>query len=109
MKEQSVLGCGSYYDERHGVYIHWFDEREPWLVRHEVFHGTNRKKSIELGLYVFITPAAHNMANYGVHFNRPFEKHLQEVSQRRAMDYYGWSLDDWMKIIGRNYLNVEEL
>lgn len=104
MMEHSILGCGEWYDERYGVLIDWYDEREPWLVRHEVFHGPNRQKSIELGLYVFLSPDAHNMASYGVHFNRQFETYLQEVSQRRAMEYYGWTLDDWMRVIGRNYI-----
>lgn len=104
MKERSVLGCGEWYDERHGVLIRWYDEREPWLVRHEVFHGPNRQTSIRYGLYVFLPPDAHNMASYGVHLNRPFEKHLQEVSQQRAMEHYGWTLDDWMQIIGKNYV-----
>lgn len=104
MKEHSVLGCGEWYDERHGVLIDWYDEREPWLVRHEVFHGPNRQKSVEYGLYVFLSPEAHNMSNFAVHFNRPFEEYLQAVSQKRAMEHYGWTLDDWMKLIGRNYV-----
>lgn len=104
MKEHSILGCGEWWDERHGVEIHWYDEREQWLVRHEVFHGPNRQKSIEYGLYVFLRPEAHNMSNYAVHFNRQFEEYLQAVSQQRAMEYYGWELDDWMRVIGRNYI-----
>lgn len=104
MKEHSVLGCGEWYDKRHGVLISWYDHREPWLVRHEVFHGPNRQKSIEYGLYVFLRPEAHNMASYGVHFNRPFEAYLQMVSQSMAMAHYGWTLDDWMKLIGKNYI-----
>ena len=44
------------------------------------------------------------MSDYAVHFNRPFEKYLQEVSQKQAMEHYGWSLDDWMRVIGRNYI-----
>lgn len=104
MNEHSILGCGEWYDERNRVLIRWFDHREPWLVRHEVFHGPNRQKSIEYGLYVFLTPKAHNMSGYAVHFNRPFEEYLQAVSQQRAMEYYGWSLENWMRVIGRNYM-----
>lgn len=104
MKEHSIIGCGEWYDERHGVLIRWYDEREPWLVRHEVFHGANRKKSIELGLYVFLPPEAHNMSDYAVHFNRPFETYLQTVSQQRAMEHYGWTIDEFISIFGRNYI-----
>lgn len=104
LKEHSILGCGEWYDERHGVLIRWFDEREPWLARHEVFHGPNRKKSIELGLYVFLPPEAHNMSNYAVHFNRHFEEYLQAVSQQRAMEHYGWSVEDFIQRFGRSYV-----
>ena len=104
MKEHSILGCGEWFDEHHRVLIRWHDQREPWLVRHEVFHGPNRKTSIRYGLYVFLTPEFHNMSDFAVHYNRPFEEYLQAVSQRRAMVYYGWTLRDWMRIIGRNYI-----
>ena len=80
MREHSVLGCGEWYDELHGVMIRWYDEREPWLVRHEVFHGPNRQKSI------------------------PFEEYLQAVSQRRAMEHYGWSVEDFIQRFGRSYV-----
>lgn len=103
MKEHSILGCGVYYDGRHDVIISWFDHREPWLVRHEVFHGPNRQTSIRYGLYVFLPPKAHNMSEYAVHFNRYFEEYLQATSQKRAMEHYGWTLEDWMRVIGRNY------
>ena len=63
MKEHSILGCGEWYDERHGVLIRWYDEREPWLVRHEVCRGANRRESIEVGLYVFLPPEADNMSD----------------------------------------------
>jgi len=104
MDEHSILGCGSYRDDVHGIVIPWYDRREPWLVRHEVFHGANRQTSIRYGCYVFLTPEAHNMSSYGVHFNRPFELHLQRVSQVRAMKHYGWSMEDWYDIFGRSYL-----
>lgn len=104
MKEHGILGCGEWYDERHRVLIRWYDEREPRLVRHEVFHGPYRQKSIELGLYVFLTPESHNMSDYAVHFNRPFESYLKSVSQVRAMEHYGWSVDDFIQRFGRSYI-----
>lgn len=83
-------------------------ERRPGLHRHEVFFGTgNRQKSIDLGLVVFLTPEMHNMGNQGVHFNKIFDLQLKKIGQRAAMDEYGWSVDDFRKEFGRNYLEVE--
>ncbi|MBO5463761.1 MAG: hypothetical protein J6A49_10675 [Clostridia bacterium] len=73
--------------------------------RHEVFFGTgNRQKSIKLGLVVFLTPEMHNMSNYGVHFNKAFDYELKQIGQRAAMEKYNWSVDDFRREFGRNYL-----
>ena len=81
--------------------------REAGLVRHEVFFGTaNRKKSIDLGLVVFLTPKQHNMSNEGVHFNRDFDLQLKRIGQKTAMKYYGWSTSDFIREFGKNYLEV---
>jgi hypothetical protein len=80
-------------------------ERFEGSHRHEVFFGTgNRQKSIELGLVVFLTPAMHNMSNHGVHFNKAFDYELKQIGQRAAMDTYDWSIDDFRREFGRNYL-----
>lgn len=80
-------------------------ERRDGLVRHEVFFGTaNRKKSIDFGLVVFLTPEMHNMSNKGVHFNIEFDLQLKLIAQRTAMQYYGWSKEDFIKNFGRNYI-----
>ena len=74
------------------------------LHRHEVFYGTNRQKSIQYGLIVFLTPEMHNMSNYGVHFNSEFNLMLRQIGQKAAMEYYGWSIDQFKDIFGANYL-----
>lgn len=79
-------------------------ERYPGLHRHEVFFASNRQKSIELGLVVFLTPEMHNMSNQGVHFNREFDLELKKIGQQAAMDYYGWDIDEFREQFGRNYL-----
>lgn len=79
-------------------------ERFSGAHRHEVFFGANRQKSIEYGLVVFLTPAMHNMSNKGVHFNREFDLRLKQIGQRAAMERYGWTVDEFIKIFGRNYL-----
>ena len=80
-------------------------ERYGNLHRHEVFFGANRQKSIEYGLVVFLTPEMHNMSNYGVHFNRAFDLELKKIGQQAAMDYYGWDIEQFRGIFGKNYLD----
>lgn len=82
-------------------------ERREGLHRHEVFFGTgNRKKSIEYGLVVFLTPEMHNMSNFGVHFNRDFDLQLKEIGQRAAMEYYDWTVQDFIREFGANYIDT---
>ena len=79
-------------------------ERYGNLHRHEVFFGANRQKSIEYGLVVFLTPEMHNMSNYVVHFNRAFDLELKKIGQKAAMLAYHWTIDDFIREFGRNYL-----
>lgn len=73
--------------------------------RHEVFFGTgNRQKSIELGLVVFLAPEMHNMSDYGVHFNKAFDYELKKIGQKAAMEKYNWTVEDFRREFGRNYL-----
>ena len=79
-------------------------ERYGDLHRHEIFFGKNRQKSIDYGLVVFLTPEMHNMSNNGVHFNHEFDMELKQMGQRAAMDYYGWTIEEFREIFGKNYL-----
>jgi hypothetical protein len=80
-------------------------ERFEGSHRHEVFFGSaNRQKSIKLGLVVFLTPEMHNMSDYGVHFNKDFDNKLKQIGQKTAMEKYNWSIDDFIREFGKNYL-----
>lgn len=72
--------------------------------RHEIFFGKNRKKSIKYGLVVFLPPELHNASNAGVHFNHEFDMELKQAGQRVAMQYYGWDIDQFREVFGKNYL-----
>lgn len=82
----------------------WRNHREDDLVRHEVFFGKNRQKSIEDGLVVFLTPKLHNMSNYGVHFNPGFDKELKKVGQETWMKQNNKTVEDFIERYGKNYL-----
>lgn len=77
------------------------------LERHEIFFGKNRKKSIEDGLVVFLTPEQHRGYN-GVHGSGKngiaFNKKLKKLGQKTAMNYYGWTDEEFRKRYGKNYL-----
>lgn len=79
-------------------------ERRENLHRHEVFFGPNRQKSIKYGLVVFLLPELHNMSNQGVHFNKGFDDELKRIGQKAAMEYYGWTAEQFMDVFGKNYL-----
>lgn len=77
--------------------------------RHEVFEGRtgNRKKSIEDGLIIFLTPEMHRTGKYSVHKNPKYWKEvikIQEIAEKAWCDYYGKTKDDFLKRYGRNYL-----
>lgn len=73
--------------------------------RHEVFFGIrNRQKSIDDGLVVFLEPRLHNKSNKGVHYNKQFRDMMQKEAQKRWMEYYNKTIEDFIKRYGRNYL-----
>lgn len=72
--------------------------------RHEIFYGKNRQKSIEYGLIVFLRPEDHNMSNEGVHFNKTFDLYLKRLGQLTWMAYYNKTVDNFIKVFGKNYL-----
>ena len=80
------------------------NERKGNMHRHEIFFGKNRQNSIKYGLVVFLTPEMHNASKDGVHFNHTLDLLLKKMGQKVAMDYYGWSVEDFIRIFGKNYL-----
>ena len=71
---------------------------------HHIFNAANRKLSEKYGLKVHLCHDCHNEPPYGVHFNRRSEKWLKAEGQKEAMRYYGWSVEEFIEIFGRNYL-----
>lgn len=72
------------------------------LVRHEIFHGSNRRKSKELGLWVHLCPSCH-MRLHGQ--DAQIDRSLKIIGQQRAEAYYGWTAQQFRKIFGKNYSN----
>ena len=82
----------------------WRNVRFNGSHRHEVMFASNRKKSIEDGLVVFLEPKLHNMSQQGVHFNREFDLELKRVAQKIWCKYYNKTKEDFIKRYHKNYL-----
>lgn len=97
MKEFSIMPESSKYATK----------RFPGLERHEIFYGNNRRKSIEDGLVVWLTPDMHRGYN-GIHGSGKdgdrFRQELKQLGQQVAMDYYKWTEQDFIKRYGKSYL-----
>lgn len=79
--------------------------RTDWIETHHIFNGTaNRKKSEKYGLTVHLCHCCHNEPPNGVHFNSNRDLMLKRLAQEQAMEYYGWTIEDFIKIFGKNYL-----
>ena len=84
---------------------YWRNKRFEGSHRHEVFFGTaNRKKSIEDGLVIYLTPELHNMSDKGIHFNRSFDLWAKRVAERTWIEYYGLAVVEFVNRYGKNYL-----
>ena len=88
---------------------YWDNKRFPGSHRHEVFFGVrNRKKSIEDGLVIFLTPEMHNMSSKGIHYNWDFNLYAKQEAQATWMKYYNKTTKDFIARYGRNYLEEEK-
>lgn len=72
------------------------------LDEHHVYGGALRKKSEQYGLKVYI---CHDRCHLnGVHKDAGLNRTVQAIVQKRAMQHYGWSIDNFRNIFGRNYI-----
>jgi hypothetical protein len=74
------------------------------LHEHHVFFGTsNRKKSEQYGMKVWLCARHHNMSNEGVHFNKPLDNRLKKFAQEYFENHIG-TREDFIREFGRSYL-----
>lgn len=76
------------------------------LDRHEVYGGANRQKSKALGLWVMLCHETCHLS--GVHQYPSQSYKLREKVQRIAMEHYGWTKEEFIKKIGRNYIEEDK-
>lgn len=73
------------------------------LDRHEIYGNANRQKSKRLGLWVVLCHQECHLD--GVHAQRKIAEALKQAGQVAAMKTYGWTKEDFIREIGRNYLD----
>ena len=78
----------------------------PVTARHEVFFGNKRELSKRYGLWLLLCAPHGDMCGHHAeqHNDAAKRAQMQQFAQRRAMDTYGWSIDDFTRIFGKNYL-----
>lgn len=76
------------------------------LDEHHVFGGfANRKLSEKYGLKVYLChEKCHETGEEAVHNNAEVDRALKATVQKIAMRHYGWTVDQFIKIFGKNYL-----
>ena len=72
------------------------------LDEHHVFSGAYRKLSEKYGLKVYLHH--HECHLNGVHKNAELNRDLKAKVQEIAMNYYDWSIEDFISIFGKNYM-----
>ena len=78
------------------------------LDRHHIFGNSNRKKSEKYGLVVHLChDRCHIFGRDAVHNNADTMQRLHEYGQRKAMEEQGWTIDDFRRIFGKNYIEEE--
>lgn len=72
---------------------------------HHVFEGSRRKLSEKYGLKVKLHHwRCHLYGANAVHSNAEAMKELKRKAQAKAMEYYGWTKEDWIGIFGKSWI-----
>ena len=74
------------------------------LERHHIFGASNRKKSEEDGLVVYLCHECHNEPPNGVHHNVHIMRELHQYGQRLGMEENEADEEAFRRRYGRNYL-----
>lgn len=73
------------------------------LHKHHIFCGNPLRKISEMnGFWVWLRYDWHNIAEYGVHFNRDFDLTLKRECQAKYEETH--TREEFRSIIGRSYL-----
>ena len=75
------------------------------LDLHHVFNKADKTKSEKYGLLVYLHHSkCHKFGKNSVHQNATVNNKLKAIAQQKAMEHYGWDVDTFRSIFGKNYL-----
>lgn len=76
------------------------------LDRHHIFNGPNRKKAEKYGLVVYLCHSdCHIFGPMAAHRNPNTMRKIKQYGQRKAMEENGWTVKDFIREFGKNYLD----
>ena len=79
------------------------------LERHHIFGGARRPLSEKYGLVVDLCGnRCHRLGEYSAHQNAEVAAFLHKYGQRKAMTEQGWTTAEFIRKLGKNYLDQEE-
>lgn len=76
------------------------------LEEHHIFGGPNRALSDKYGLTVYLRGnKCHRNGPFAAHRNAETMKTIRQYGQRKAMYEQNWTVEDFVKVFGRNYID----
>lgn len=77
------------------------------LHKHHIFGGPRRAVSDKHGLWVWLTAEWHNSAPYSVHRGGwEIRRRIQAECQKAYLEAH--TMDEWMQLIGKDYIEEEK-
>ncbi len=93
------------HEDKENCYLCGMNRNLEPLECHHVFNGSNRKWSEKYGLTVYLHGnKCHRTGENSVHVNGEVREQLQAQAQRKAMEHYNWSIDEFRRIFGRSFI-----
>ena len=90
-------------DEDYYCYIHknFMGLEVPAVHLHHTIHGTaNRKIADKEGCYCFLCMSCHS----ALHDKGLYDLELQQITEQAWLDANNKTIEDWIKLFGKNYL-----
>lgn len=76
-----------------------------FLAKHHCFFGALRSKSEKYGLTVYLhNNKCHIFGADSIHKNARLNRKLQAYAQKKAMEHYGWSVEQFIERFYKSYI-----
>jgi len=87
----------------------YVSKRTDCLENHHIFAGRkNRKISDKYGLTIWLNNKAHyewhNSPPNIMYITKTKRQQIQQMAQRKAMEHYGWTVEDFRKLFGKSFI-----